>query len=669
MLKLVQQTLVGQSDAANSSGVFLHPFQEILLLYSVSSSDANATFISYCQEQFEREQPQSTLEIHQLLERCVGTAQRMEVTTSLICVGVINDQTVLAAYRGSIWLKRGNKVGQIVSADEQLQLLEGRATKNDMYVMFTKTAEQLHEQVQKLLPNIQPQSGHTLIENSDLLALITNSADQAAMGMTIVSVQEEEHEKKADVAEVKAIADTPHEEVQIDEEEHISADVPMAPVLTEPLPPYEQPMMVTPAEIEEHIAQRPVKPHPLKTIAPVLANFKNITSSLSIFLRREAGQLFSQDIYVRRRQRKSLGRVLIIGLVMLLTVTGAFVFLRGRRAENARLVATALQPIHLRLDQIRGQVTQNPVVARQETDRLIQELETQSQDTSKPKAVRNALVEELEAIRQFGQNISGQEEFPVLPTFFDLRLVQSNFLASAVDVTDETLFFLDSGQRKILALNIERKQPTILPIGEYPDIRAIVADDRFLYFLGEGLFRFTLSGTEVATLVENADDTIRTGHSLGVFGSYVYVLNKTQNNIFRYTTNDDQLDGKPSAWVQAGEGFDFATVQNFAIDGDIWLGTQVGEIKKFASGRQEEFTVAGLPDPLSSPVSVFTKPDMENLYVLEPQKSRVVILNKNGEFLREIKSSTLAASTAIAASEKSGKIFALSGSLVFEIGL
>jgi hypothetical protein len=47
----------------------------------------------------------------------------------------------------------------------------------------------------------------------------------------------------------------------------------------------------------------------------------------------------------------------------------------------------------------------------------------------------------------------------------------------------------------------------------------------------------------------------------------------------------------------------------------------------------------------------------------------MVILSKNGEFLREVKSSTLAASTGIVASETLRKAFVLSGSLVYEINL
>ena len=300
---------------------------------------------------------------------------------------------------------------------------------------------------------------------------------------------------------------------------------------------------------------------------------------------------------------------------------------------------------------------------------FIVELEVRAQDTTQPQHVQQALQAELKTVRDFNQSISGQTQLPLLPTFFDLRLVQSNFLASRIDVTSDTLFFLDSGQKKILALNIERKQPTILPVGEYPDIRAMIADDEYLYFLGQGLFRFTLSGTEVATLVENSDDITSAGQSLGLFGKYLYVLNKEQNNIFRYDTEDDELDSKPVGWIQPGQGIDLSTVQSFAIDGDVWLSTETGEIKKLASGRETAFTVTGLTEPLSSPITIFTKPELQNLYILESAKSRMVVLNKEGEFVKEVKSNELAGAMAVVASEKHQKAFALSGSLVYEMGL
>jgi len=56
-----------------------------------------------------------------------------------------------------------------------------------------------------------------------------------------------------------------------------------------------------------------------------------------------------------------------------------------------------------------------------------------------------------------------------------------------------------------------------------------------------------------------------------------------------------------------------------------------------------------------------------NIYVLEADKNRIVIFSKDGEFKREIKSVSLSTVGAIVASEVQNKIFAVSGSIIFEI--
>lgn len=638
MMKLVHRTLVGQSSEGQWTGTFVHPTLQLLLLHTVTSQTSSDAFLTYWKEQFEYEQPKTSLEFHQLLDRCLSTAQRMDVSLSFVGVGIIEDRIVLAAYKGSVWLKRGQKSGQILSSDQKLEILEGKVQASDTYLLFTQEAAALHEVVQSQLMKLDGGRVFDVMQNDQLLGMLHQAPRQAEMGLTAVMVQEVEEdpdEKKSEKATSTEFQETP---------------------------------VLTVSQIQQMKSEEE-RLHPETGVAKFLRQVAKKLSGGVGFLKSEYEQLFSQDVYVRRRHRKALGSLLIFGVVLLFTIVGTFAYFRNRDQAQQREVAVFLQPYRAKLGDIRVILTQNPFTARQQTEQMIADLELQSQRTDQPKHITTAVNNELITIREFYQSISGQEELPVLPTFFDLRLVQSNFLANAVDVTPDTLFFLDSGQRKILALNIEKKQPTLLSIGEFPEIRALVADEQFVYFLGQGLFRFTLSGTEIAKLVKNTDETIANGQSVGVFGSYVYVMNKAQNNIFRYSAGDDQLDGKPTSWVQTSEALDFSTVQNFSIDGDIWLGTTQGEVKKFTSGRESEFSVTGLPEAFSSPLTVFTKPDLQNLYVLEPQKNRVVVLSKKGEFLKEVKSSTLGAATGIVASEKVGKAFALSGSLVFEIQL
>jgi|GEM_PF-822498 len=647
MLRLAQRTLVGQSSINQNSGVLLHPTQEIFALYSIVSEHSTETFLTYFKEQLEHSQPQTTLEFHQLLDRCIATAERMQVELSLVSIGLFDQRVVLAAYQASIWLKRGPKAGPIVTAEKSLQLLEGNAIEHDVYVLLTQEAHTLAAVIGSQLANISPLHATNLIDLPQISAAIESSPREAQMGVSVLLIAEEVI-KSVEPLQAPMFQNIPQ----------FSA----APVV-------EPRSSTTPAELAAedaaHTAKLPVQP-PI-----VLALRKGVTFLIRTAqqLKGEVIQLSSPDVYVRRRQRKTLGRILIFAVVLLFTVIGTFAFLHSRQVEEQKQVQAIIQPFATQFSQIQQIQNQNPVVARQQAERLISDLEAQSQLKNKPAAMTKAFAIELDKVRQFYQSISGQEQRSVLPTFFDLTLVQANFLASAIDTTPDTLFFLDSGQKKILALTIDKKQPTVLPIGDAAEIRAIIADEKYLYFLGQGLFRFTLSGTDVAKLVENPDDTLKNGSAVGIFGSYAYVLNKSQNNIFRYTTNDDQLNSKPVTWVQSSQGMDFTTAQSLSIDGDIWIGTQQGEIKKFTSGKQVDFTVSGLKEAFSTPIKVFTKPDLLNLYILEPQKSRVVVLNKKGEFLKEIQSSTLAGSTSIVASEKFNKAFALSGSLVFEINL
>lgn len=638
MLRLNQRTLVGQATASQRTGVMIHPTQDLLLLYSVSSDNAGEAFLNYCQEQVDKELPGTTLELHQLLDRCTSTAERMSVGLSLVAIAIIDGHVALAAYQGSVWLKRGAKVGQILSAEAALQILEGKTQAEDIYVMLTQSASSLSPALPESLAKITAAEALKLIEQPALREAVTSGTAEASMGVSVVTVLDTETQTTDDAT--SSLHDTT------------------------------LPTAVTPSEVAARLSEQPVEPTPpLRKVGQVVGGGVHGVVKFYSAISNEIEQLFSQDVYVRQKHRRSVGKVLAAMALILVIIIGGFTLWKRNEAAKQQQVTDVLQPYRQQFNSFKELSVQDPVTARQQLATFIVELEVRAQDTTQPQHVQQALQAELKTVRDFNQSISGQTQLPLLPTFFDLRLVQSNFLASRIDVTSDTLFFLDSGQKKILALNIERKQPTILPVGEYPDIRAMIADDEYLYFLGQGLFRFTLSGTEVATLVENSDDITSAGQSLGLFGKYLYVLNKEQNNIFRYDTEDDELDSKPVGWIQPGQGIDLSTVQSFAIDGDVWLSTETGEIKKLASGRETAFTVTGLTEPLSSPITIFTKPELQNLYILESAKSRMVVLNKEGEFVKEVKSSELAGAMAVVASEQHQKAFALSGSLVYEMGL
>jgi DNA-binding beta-propeller fold protein YncE len=114
---------------------------------------------------------------------------------------------------------------------------------------------------------------------------------------------------------------------------------------------------------------------------------------------------------------------------------------------------------------------------------------------------------------------------------------------------------------------------------------------------------------------------------------------------------------------------DFSQITSMAVDGDLWLGTKTGQVLKYTSGQPIAWNPAGLQTPLSTAVLIDTSETLTQLYVLEPAKQRLIVFDKSGQFLKELKSPTLASVTTFAVNESLKKAFLVSGSIVYELAL
>jgi len=119
-------------------------------------------------------------------------------------------------------------------------------------------------------------------------------------------------------------------------------------------------------------------------------------------------------------------------------------------------------------------------------------------------------------------------------------------------------------------------------------------------------------------------------------------------------------------WLE-GDKPDFSDAVAMAIDGSVWVLKENGTILKFTQGGRDSFTLAGLDKPLNNPTALFTDDDQENLYVLDKGNSRVLVINKSGEYHSQYRWQGLGEVTQLMASEEAKKILLLSGNKVYEI--
>jgi len=157
--------------------------------------------------------------------------------------------------------------------------------------------------------------------------------------------------------------------------------------------------------------------------------------------------------------------------------------------------------------------------------------------------------------------------------------------------------------------------------------------------------------------------------SLGGLGTYltnVYVLDK-KNGIHKFVPTEKEYS--KTSYFAAGISPDLSNSSSITVDTSMWILMNDGVILKFTRGKPDSFTVNGLDEPLSKPSRIFTNTDTDNLYILDKGNSRIVVLNKNGDYQSQYKADILKDAIDFDVIEKGKKIFVLSKDKVYEIGI
>jgi len=189
------------------------------------------------------------------------------------------------------------------------------------------------------------------------------------------------------------------------------------------------------------------------------------------------------------------------------------------------------------------------------------------------------------------------------------------------------------------------------------------AIDSSVVYLADNTGISSFKNDTVKSAVKNSGDW----SAIGGFGAYLgnfYILDK-KAGISKYA------GGTPpkSDYLAKGVAPDFSKATDLAIDGSIWVLTTDGSVIKFTKGNQDDFTLKGLDKPFVRPTRIATSVDDDNVYVLDNGNKRIVVLDKNGNFLAQYQSGLLSSAVALDVREKDKKIYILNSGKVYEIDI
>lgn len=299
-----------------------------------------------------------------------------------------------------------------------------------------------------------------------------------------------------------------------------------------------------------------------------------------------------------------------------------------------------------------------------EAKKLIEELQPQNKKQKQEIEVRKA---ELNALMNKLQNVVMVEPEPIA----ELSQTQEGSLPSSLLKINNTLVVMFPEEQALRLVHSatkeinEKKYDTAKQLSFGAVSRE---QDRAVLFNTNGSLAVfdsasgALAAKEIAfpgTEIEIKDAEL--------YNRKLYTLDKKQGQIYKHNETQVGYD-KGTPWIKEKTS-DLVDSISIAIDGNIYVLSSSSSISKFLSGKEEAFKITGMDPVLSQATRIFTNSDTAHLYVLEPKEKRIIMLNKNGTFVKQFKAEKLSNPKDIFVDETQKLIYVLDERGVYTFGI
>ena len=149
------------------------------------------------------------------------------------------------------------------------------------------------------------------------------------------------------------------------------------------------------------------------------------------------------------------------------------------------------------------------------------------------------------------------------------------------------------------------------------------------------------------------------------YNNRLYLLNAAANQIFRYT----RIDGGLSAGVPwlTDANVSLQDVVSIVVDGSVYALKSTGDILRLQNGKATDFHVSAIDPPFKSPTKIKTFDSSKFLYILDPASKRLVVLDKQGNLIKQYYSEKFDNLKDFIVVESAKKLYLFSGSIIYGI--
>ncbi len=171
------------------------------------------------------------------------------------------------------------------------------------------------------------------------------------------------------------------------------------------------------------------------------------------------------------------------------------------------------------------------------------------------------------------------------------------------------------------------------------------------------LVRFTPGNNTLEKIEISFGETSAELGGLVVYNRRLYTVDKTSGLIYKHDSIKNGF-AKGTNWLTSGAA-NFSQAIDLTIDGDIFVLQSTGEVQKFTKGQKQNFAIEGLEPALHAPQKIWSYNDLSYLYLIEPSKKRIVILEKDGRVKQQLTSKQFTFPTGLVVDEANRTLYTL----------
>ncbi len=255
-------------------------------------------------------------------------------------------------------------------------------------------------------------------------------------------------------------------------------------------------------------------------------------------------------------------------------------------------------------------------------------------------------------------------EYDGTPTLFlDLSLLSSGFTGDAISASGGNIYILDKSGKRVVSVGVDTKKSKVVAGPSVIDNAADLAayQDTAYILATDGIYQVGLAKTKVI------DKTWAGDALISAFAGNMYVLDKTGNQVYRYSGQTGGTFGPQQKWLSASTTANFSGAVAWGLDGAVYVLYPNSRVLKYSLGSPQNFSISGVLPEIGNIDAIYADPDNQDIYLLDKAGKRVVAIDKKGNYKAQYTDDQIAAAKSLVVSEAQKEIILLTGDKLLSI--